>query len=220
MLPKHTTRRAPRVERACHVCDKVFSRVISQMRPETKFCSRACFAKGRTRRPLSDRLWAKVNKDGPIPAHVPDLGQCWEWMGRRSNGYGQINTNDGLELTHRVAYEEQIGPIPDGLYVCHRCDNRACCRGTHFFLGTHADNMKDAVAKGRMAAGDRSAARLHPDTIARGTRRWNAHLTDDSVLAIREQHAAGMTGKDLAVKYNVSQSTISSIIRRYHWKHV
>lgn len=86
--------------------------------------------------PLSERFWPKVEKtDG-----------CWLWTANtRPNGYGLF----GSVGAHRVAYELCVGPIPSGMYVCHRCDNPACVRPDHLFVGTQLDNMRDMVTKGR-----------------------------------------------------------------------
>lgn len=76
--------------------------------------------------------------------------QCWEWTGATDpNGYGRLAWNDRLWLAHRVSYTQHVGPIPDGISVCHRCDNPPCCNPAHLFLGTHADNVRDMWAKGR-----------------------------------------------------------------------
>ena len=94
------------------------------------------------------RFWSKVNKtDG-----------CWLWTGYRFHaGYGGFHESQPkrtVRLAHRVAWELTNGLIPDGLHVCHTCDNRSCVRPDHLFLGTNADNVADKVAKGRQAKGE------------------------------------------------------------------
>lgn len=76
---------------------------------------------------------------------------CWEWQAssRNDRGYGAILVECRPRMAHRVAWEVWNGPIPDGLNVLHRCDNRRCIRPDHLFLGTHLDNMQDAVTKER-----------------------------------------------------------------------
>lgn len=99
----------------------------------------------RCRRPLLLRLLARLSR--------PSDDACWVWTGFRDRkGYGQIAL-DGRRgvhgYTHRVAWELHNGPIPDGLWVLHRCDNPPCCNPAHLFLGTAADNNRDMAAKGR-----------------------------------------------------------------------
>lgn len=101
---------------------------------------------------LEARFWAKVDKNGPVPEHVPELGKCWVWTGGRSrNGYGLFSRvgNRSRQATH-IAWELATGlPPPRGLYVCHKCDEPTCVRPAHLFLGTARENMADMVAKGR-----------------------------------------------------------------------
>jgi hypothetical protein len=90
--------------------------------------------------PPAVRFWRNVQK----------TADCWVWTGARSGaGYGQININDVLVFTHRFSWELHHGPIPDGLLVCHHCDNPPCCNPAHLFLGTPSDNMVDKIRKGR-----------------------------------------------------------------------
>lgn len=96
-----------------------------------------------TKQTLEERLFAQVNKteDG-----------CWEWTGVcDSNGRGKMSIHNKERSTHRLSWELHNGPIPDGLLVCHKCDNPPCLRPDHLFLGTQKDNMQDAIKKGRMA---------------------------------------------------------------------
>ena len=81
---------------------------------------------------------------------TPGANGCLEFSGARSNGYGRIWWNGRLRQASRIAWELVAGqPIPDDLFVCHACDNPACCRPDHLFLGNNSENIKDAIRKGR-----------------------------------------------------------------------
>lgn len=149
-------------------------------------------------RPVEVRLWAKVQKgDG-----------CWEWTGSRRNGYGRIGIRDPkprLLSVHRLSYEMHFGPIPDGMHVCHHCDNPSCVRPDHLFLGTHSDNMRDKVAKGR-DGGHRYKA---------GEKHRMAKLTREQVDEIR---AADGPQHKIAARYGISQGHVSAIRSGVHWR--
>ena len=75
---------------------------------------------------------------------------CWEWQASINNvGYGLIRDEGKMRSTHRVSYEEHIGPIPHGMCVCHVCDNPRCINPDHLWVGTMLDNMRDMIKKGR-----------------------------------------------------------------------
>lgn len=108
---------------------------------------------------IAKRFWSRVDKDGPVPAHRPDLGPCWVFTGSDKGpwGHGRMHARKERTLAHRLSWEMANGPIPDGLQVLHHCDNGACVRPDHLFLGTQADNMRDMDAKGRRGTHRRPA---------------------------------------------------------------
>ena len=85
---------------------------------------------------------------------------CLEWTeDTYRRGYGRISFNGKSVRTHRLAWELANGPIPEGIYICHRCDNPPCCDVTHLFMGTPAENHADMITKGRYVSNQ--AARTH-----------------------------------------------------------
>lgn len=76
-------------------------------------------------------------------------GGCWEWLGAKSAGYGAAAVEGKRKQVHRLSYEANIGPIPNGMHVIHTCDNPPCCNPLHLRLGSNKDNMLDKLSKGR-----------------------------------------------------------------------
>lgn len=141
---------------------------------------------------------------------VPAANGCIEFQGcRDAKGYGRT-WNAGKHIrAHRLAWELAHGPIPDGLQVCHHCDNPPCCNPEHLFLGTNADNMADARAKGRLPDMPRPMGVTH----------HHAKLNPDTVREIRERgRSYGI--KRLAQEYGVSRRAIQGVLNRTTWREV
>ena len=142
---------------------------------------------------------------------------CWEWTAGKQHGYGHfkvpIPPSERLDAArqtkwqaHRLAWEIHVGPIPDGLFVLHSCDNPGCVNPDHLFLGTQADNMDDCKAKGRKAV---------------GAGHGNSNLTEQEVLSIRREYSGGGISKAaLGRKYGIGTPGVRKIIKRENWAHV
>lgn len=169
-----------------------------------------------------EAFWSKLNKDGPTISHMDS--PCWIWSSCKDmNGYGRFNINRTTISAHRASWILHNGPIPHGLFICHRCDNPSCVNPSHLFLGTHADNMRDMQSKGRGVhpRGDKNGSRMHPQTRPRGDRHSQAKLTAAQVIEIRAAYAAGgVRQRDLALRFCVSGPQINLIINRKKWKHI
>lgn len=153
-------------------------------------------------RPAAERFWKRVQ-------HGPS---CWLWSGAVGNhGYGVFSVGHQYYTAHRFSYELAHGPIPEGMFVCHTCDNRRCVNPDHLFLGTPADNIHDMYSKGRQKIGVK----------ARGEQHWHTTLTEEQVQAIRSEYGkGGVILRTLAERYDVSLQTIHRIVKRQVWKHL
>jgi hypothetical protein len=155
----------------------------------------------RGHRPVTDiatLFWPKVRK-GP---------GCWEWTAcLRTTGYGEMQwpgRSGKRIIASRASWLIHHGPIPEGLCVCHHCDNPLCVRPDHLFLATHAENLADAARKGRMKA-----------TRATGLRNGRAKLSDVQVEDIRRRSVLGRGGNTyaLASEFGVHRHYIVSLAK-------
>jgi hypothetical protein len=151
---------------------------------------------------------AAPRTDGPFWSQVDKSGECWEWQGARSQGYGRIHVKNAPRSAHRYSWELHYGPIPAGLFVCHHCDNPPCVRPDHLFLGTVYDNNRDAAEKGRLGSRDRAFLSRIGGTKQFGLHNGNAKIPYAVVVEIR--NSTERTGL-LAARYGISLSQIKRI---------
>lgn len=160
------------------------------------------------------RFFAKVEK-------LATEAGCWIWMSAtRGHGYGSFAFNKKCVGAHRLSWEMENGPIPNGMAILHCCDTPLCVRPDHLRLGTQLDNIEDRERKGR---GNISVAWEKSLTVPRhkGEDNASSKLTNELVLRIRETHAlGGVTQKQLSQGFKVSHSLINQIILRRIWKHI
>lgn len=147
-------------------------------------------------------FWSRIDKSGG-----PDA--CWIWTAsHNAGGYGNMWWDERVQPSHRISYELAYGAIPEGLQVCHHCDNRPCCNPTHFFLGRHLENNRDKESKGR-------------GNQPRGEHNHLHKLTEADVIEIRRLATERkLKYKDIGAKFGVTRGAISLVVRRVWWKHV
>ena len=169
------------------------------MKPDYKARKR-----GEPTMPLDARLYGNIKKN--------ELSGCWEWQGSTNRfGYGRIiigSRKDGTRRTvstHRLSYMLNNGAIPDGMEVCHKCDNRRCINPGHLFIGTRQDNVDDREAKGR-------------NKPSAGEKNGRAKLTKADVLEIIEKREQGLSLQRIANEYGVCKATVRDVINGKHWR--
>lgn len=166
---------------------------------------------------------------------------CWEWAGGvYKDGYGVFTINRSPFIAHRVAWVIEHGmQVPDDKpFICHKCDNKKCCRPSHLFAGTPLDNNRDCNEKGRRNhqrgenhfarrfpelahwKGDDNPAIKTPEIIRRGEKHWKAKLTAEMVLEIRHRAALGEASQMIAQDYGVTPRAIRLVVARKNWKHI
>lgn len=152
-------------------------------------------------RPLADRFWEKVD--------IGSLEECWEWMACCSqDGYGMIKVDGEVMRAPRVAWTLTYDEIPEGLCVCHHCDNPSCCNPDHLYVGTHADNMQDMSRRGRG---------VYPGT--RGEDHGPSKLTELEVHEIRRlRNEEGWALRELGMRFSISESNVSAIALYKSWR--
>ena len=146
-------------------------------------------------------FWKKVDKK--------DNSSCWIWIGAHCNhGYGQMRINNKMKMAHRISWIIHFGNIPEGLEVCHKCDNPECVNPSHLFLGTHQDNMDDRNRKGR-------------NKSLQGELNGASKLKNYQIPSIREKYSTGEYSlRDLGREYGVGFEAIRRIVNHISFKNI
>jgi HNH endonuclease len=149
---------------------------------------------------------------------IPETG-CWIWLGKVGrNGYGSLKNNGRYTYAHRFIFALFSGEeIAADLCACHRCDVPLCVNPKHIFLGTRAENQRDAAIKKRMPFGDNHWSIRTPELHARGTDLKTAKLTDEAVRLIRQ---AVRPSDEVGRELGVSGSLVRRIRRNERWRQV
>lgn len=174
----------------------------------------------------TERFWLCVQK----------AAGCWLWTGYKDrDGYGRFKVNSKTVGAHQFSYQLHRGAIPNGLHICHHCDNPSCVNSDHLFLGTNQDNIADRTRKGRTASGEHNGHYTKPENTKRGTTHYNygntnapqkgvgngrAKLTEDDVRNIRRLANRNLSKRAIAAQFGVTDVLIGKIIRRELWPHV
>ncbi len=151
-----------------------------------------------------ERLWRRVRRSEPTV--------CWEWSGCVTpKGYGVMwHPNRTLRLVHRLSWTLAFGPIPNGLSVCHHCDNPRCVNPEHLFLGTIRENNEDMRAKGRGSI---------PVPLI-GSQNPHSKMTEAQVVEARSLRASGLTCRAIGEKLGIKRRTISAAVSGPNWRHL
>lgn len=205
----------------CKKCGKMFNwrRAKNQVIP--MFCSMKC--RGHTGfRPGSPLFISEMNEEQKFERlkksyekHVIRQESCWDWKGSISNnGYPVMSCRRtiGADRGHKASWIIHNGPIPEGMHVCHSCDNRKCTNPEHLWIGTHKQNNDDKIAKGR--------AKYVQPPVMKGEANPSAKLTEAMVKEIKCLLELGHSSYGIAKKFSVSKTTILRIKRNTHWKHI
>jgi hypothetical protein len=197
--PTYHRRRLPSIEDSRRLCRGQVSRRITEEERMTRVSS------GRRVRGKPPSVVRKCIEEWSTPE--PSTG-CWLWMrGAGSGGYGTISVGGKTVRTNRASYEAFYGPIPEGLFVLHSCDQKLCVNPEHLSADTRGENTRQAYARG-----------LTPRL--RGTKNHNAKFSEADVTMWHVMHMAGMSGADVARAYNTSRSVVNLALRGKSWRHV
>lgn len=170
---------------------------------------RLAFETMKIRNPVEIRFWKSIIKDKAISSPFVK-SPCWKWTGNKyNNGYGMLCCESKTVRAHRWAYRRFVGEIPNGLCVCHHCDNRDCVNPDHLFVGTQSDNLLDAKRKGRLEMG-----------CKKGNGNYRTKLTALCVAEIRSPINRAISCREFGRKFGVCPRAIYDVRIGRTWKFI
>lgn len=173
-------------------------------------------------RPILTFEQALIKATSRFKSKIRNGPRCHIWQGGLNRqGYGKIKIGKKTIAAHRVAFMYEYGPIPNGRFVCHTCDNPPCVNVDHLWLGDAASNMADKIKKGRQTSGDAMRAALVGKLNPRkGSQCHIARLTEAQIPKIMAMRKRGLFLNVIAKKFGVCTQSILNIVNRKTWKHV
>jgi hypothetical protein len=153
-----------------------------------------------------------IDAETRLTSRLKADGDCPVWTGCRNwAGYGKMSVNGKLWATHRFAYQLANGPIPEGVHICHHCDNPPCCNPRHLYAGSDQTNADDRKTRGRQRNGM---------LIVRGEGHGMSKITDEDVREIRRLRRSGLTHAAISSRFNIGKAMVSHITNWRCWRHV